>query len=97
MNMITALERDVELIEVGTLSNKISLIPRWHLPKKNRPRCCVKSHTAQDTFRPIPGLISCAGVTGRWGLLSRAQNMVRCISKEDCDVCGGPHLLVIPV
>ena len=30
----------------------------------NRPRCCTKSSTAQDTFWPIPGLISCAGVTG---------------------------------
>ena len=33
--------------------------------------------TVQDTFRPIPGLISCAGVTGRWGLLTHAQNAVR--------------------
>ena len=24
---------------------------------------------SQDTFRPIPGLINCAGVTGGWGLL----------------------------
>ena len=30
--------------------------------------------TAQDVFRPIPGLISSAGVTGRWGLLYHAQN-----------------------
>ena len=36
----------------------------------------VKSPTAQDAFRPIPGLISCAGVTRRWGLLSHAQNAV---------------------
>ena len=28
-------------------------------------------------FRPLPGLISGAGVTGRWGLLSHAQNAVR--------------------
>ena len=28
------------------------------------------------TFRPIPSLISCAGVTGRWLLLSHAQNAV---------------------
>ena len=28
----------------------------------------------QDAFQPIPGLINCAGVTGRWGLLSYAQN-----------------------
>jgi len=26
----------------------------------------VKSPTAQDMFRPIPGLISCTGVTRRW-------------------------------
>ena len=32
----------------------------------NRPRCMekIKSPTAQDTFRPMQGLISCAGVTG---------------------------------
>ena len=24
-------------------------------------------------FQPIPGLISCGGVTGRWGLLSHVQ------------------------
>ena len=41
--------------------------------KKNRPRCYVKSLTAQDAFRPIPSLISYAEVTGRWGLLSHAQ------------------------
>ena len=45
--------------------------------KKYRPRCYVKSPTAQDAFRPIPGLISCAGVTGRWELLYHAQNTVR--------------------
>ena len=37
--------------------------------KKNRPRCYIKSPTAQEAFRPIPGLISCTGVTGRWGLI----------------------------
>ena len=30
----------------------------------NRPRCYAKSPTAQDAFWPIPGLISCAEVTG---------------------------------
>ena len=32
----------------------------------NRPRCMekIKSPTAQDTFRPMQGLISCAGVPG---------------------------------
>ena len=34
---------------------------------KNRPRCYTKSPTAQDAFWPIPGLISCAEVTGRKG------------------------------
>lgn len=28
-----------------------------------------KSHTMQNMYWPIPGPISCAGVTGRWGLL----------------------------
>ena len=42
--------------------------------KKGRPRSYAKSPTVQDAFQPIPGLISCAGVTGRWGLLSHAQN-----------------------
>ena len=41
---------------------------------KEQPRCYAKSPTVQDAFQPIPGLISCAGVTGRWGLLSHAQN-----------------------
>ena len=42
-------------------------------PKKNNiPRCHVKSPTAHDMFWPIPGLISCAGVTRRWGLPSYA-------------------------
>ena len=36
---------------------------------KNRPRCYAKSPTVQDMFLPILGLISCAGVTGKWGLL----------------------------
>ena len=33
-----------------------------------------KLSNVQDTIQPIPGLISCPGVTGRWGLLSHAQN-----------------------
>ena len=37
------------------------------------PRCSAKSPIAQDKFQPNPGLISCAGVTGRWGLLSNAM------------------------
>ena len=34
------------------------------LNKEGRRSCYVKSPTAQDAFWPIPGLISCAGVTG---------------------------------
>ena len=39
----------------------------------------MQSHalTVQDAFQPIPGLINCTGVTGRWGLLSHAQNAIR--------------------
>ena len=47
-----------------------------HCPKE-RPRCYVRSLTLQDAFQPISDLISCAGVTRRWGLLSHAQNAVR--------------------
>ena len=36
-----------------------------------------KSSTAQKVFWPIPGPISYAGMTGRWGLLPYAQNAVR--------------------
>ena len=32
-----------------------------------------KPLTVQDTVQPIPGLIGCAGVTGKWGLPSRTQ------------------------
>ena len=48
-----------------------------HISLKNRLRCYVKSPTAQDVFRPIPGLISYTGVTRRGGLLSHARNAVR--------------------
>ena len=49
-----------------------------HISPKNSPRCQhAKSPIAQNTFRSIPGLISCAGVARRWGLLSHAQNAVR--------------------
>ena len=44
--------------------------------KESRPRCYVKSPTAQDVFLAIPVLISCAGVTRRWGLLSHAHAAV---------------------
>ena len=42
--------------------------------KKGRPRCYAKSQ--QDMFWSIPGLISFAGVTRRWGLPPHAQNEV---------------------
>ena len=32
-----------------------------------------QSPNAQDTFRPIPGLISCAGVTGSVGVTRHAH------------------------
>ena len=48
-----------------------------HSSLKTRPRCYAKSPTGQDAFQAIPGLISCAGVTRRWGVLSHAQNAVR--------------------
>ena len=51
-----------------------------HLHEIGRPRCYVKSPTMQYTFQSIPGLISCVGVTKRWGLLSHAQNAVRSLS-----------------
>ena len=34
-------------------------------------------------FQPIPGFISSAGVTGRWGLLPNAQNAVRWLAMRD--------------
>ena len=37
----------------------------------------VKSLTVQNAFQSIPSLISCAGVTGRWELISHSQNAVR--------------------
>ena len=46
-----------------------------YISLKNRPRCYGKSPTVQDAFWPIPGLVSCGGVTGR--LLPHAQNAVR--------------------
>ena len=51
--------------------NRISL-------KKKRPRCYVKSPTAQDTFQPIPGLISCGD-----------QEMVTAISCTECSQVAG--------
>ena len=37
-----------------------------HISLKDRPRCYVKSPTAEDTIQPISGLISCTGVTRKW-------------------------------
>ena len=44
--------------------------------KKDRPRCYTKSPTAQDTFQPIPCLISC---TGKMGTVTYT-----CISCKKC-------------
>ena len=38
----------------------------------------MQSPTVQDAIWSIPGLISCAELTGMWGLLSHTQNTVRC-------------------
>ena len=57
---------------VDTVKRRMCIHEQFSL--KNRPRFCTTSPTAQDTFRPIPDLISCSGVTGRWGLLSLAQS-----------------------
>ena len=47
-----------------------------HLLKKNVD--VMQSHHAQDAFQSIPKPHQLhAGVTGRWGLLSLAQNVVR--------------------
>ena len=43
-------------------------------PLKNRPRCYAKSPTAQDTFRPTPGIISCTGVTGMGTAISCTEH-----------------------
>ena len=44
-----------------------------HISLKNRPRCYTKSPTEQVMFWPIPGLIRCTGVTGRY-LMHRMQS-----------------------
>ena len=54
------------------VSNLTAFLAQPHLPEKKVGLVLCKSPTAQDGFWPIPGLISCAGVTGRWGLLSGA-------------------------
>ena len=63
-NQQPACETDNKQLDILFMNNQ-----RTTSPLQNRPRCYAKSPTVQDAFRPIPGLISCAGVTGRWGLL----------------------------
>ena len=67
-----------------------------HTSLKNRPRCYVRSPAVQDAFQPISGLISCSGVTRRWGLLSHAQNAVRwlVLSKRSVEALQRHHLFV---
>ena len=43
-----------------------------HISLRNDHRCYAWPPTASNMLRPIPNLISCAGVTGRWGLLFHA-------------------------
>ena len=50
---------------------------RQTISLKSRARCYAMLPTACNAFQPIPGLINCSGVTGRWKLLSYAQNVVR--------------------
>ena len=56
---------------------------------------CKVTNT-QDTFRPIPGLISCTRVSGGWRLLSHAQNAVRwlALSKQSVEAPLKHHLFV---
>ena len=56
----------------------VHVYEQWTSPyKQARPRCYTKPSTVQNIFQPIPGLINCTGVTGRWGLLPHVQNAVR--------------------
>ena len=66
---------------IGTLDSipgdcQLPCIYELHLTEKNRPRCYEMSPAVQDAFQP--GLIGYVytGVSGRWGLLSHAQNAV---------------------
>ena len=67
-NVLYYCKNDCEYIDVQSIVQSMNNQPS-HLPKK--------IPTVQDMFRPIPGPISCAGVTRRWGLLPHAQNAVR--------------------
>ena len=56
----------------------------------------VKSLTVQNAFQSIPNLISCAGVTGRWELISHSQNAVRWLvlsipQAEVVSLCAAVH------
>ena len=59
-----------------------------------RPAVDVKqSPNAQDVFRPIPGLVSCAGVTGSVGITRHVQlyiymYMYRCTCACTCNTDG---------
>ena len=66
-------------------TNRISL-------KKNRPRCYAKSPTAWDAFQPIPGLISCTEVTGRWRLLYLLHKMLASVRTAIVDMCQAMHV-----
>ena len=46
-----------------------------------------KSPTTQDAFWPIPGLISCAGVAGSWGLLSHAHIQLETVAGVSVMTC----------
>ena len=60
----------------------IDMVPTLHVRVSTNhislgPRCYANLSTQQDAYWPIPGLISCAGMTGKWWPLSHAQNAVR--------------------
>ena len=74
---------------------------RGHKDKKSislKNRCVryAKSPIAHETFQTMPGLISCAGVTRRWGLLSRAQHAVMslALSIQQVEVPQKYHIFV---
>ena len=58
------LETFSRILLVCVLSETLQRNCVWtiHEPHLSRARRYTKSPTAQDTFRPIPGLISCAGL-----------------------------------
>ena len=65
--------RTAEIIQYGSIHqqsmNHISPPPPQKKKRKaGLVRYYAKSPAMQDVFWLIPGLISCVGVTGRWGL-----------------------------